>query len=212
MGEYSKNTLAAQLENAEETLRDLEVKSPISGIVAERNIEAGEITGAGLPSFEVVNIDTVYLEVNIPEKYINKIAVGQKVNVEIEAAGSSIYKGTVNRISPVADKYTHTYTINIEIENKDRIIKGGMFARAEFEFEKRKDVIAVPRNVFKIDGELWTAYCVENEVVKAVNITPGIDNGHEVEVISGLEEGDLLMVKGREYVKEGEKVLIVNNN
>lgn len=206
----SKNSLEAQLEIAKETLEDFEVNSPISGIVAARNIEYGEMANSSLPSFSIVDIDTVYLEVNIPEKYINRISLNQQVSVNIEAVGDKAYNGTITNISPTADEQTYTYAVRIEIANKDGAVKGGMFARAEFAFEGKKSAVVIPRNALELEGNQWYALTVEGDIVKKVYVTIGIDNGKEVEVVSGLQEGQQLIVKGKEYVEDGEQVVITD--
>ncbi len=205
----NRNTLQIQLQNARDTLVDLEVTSPIDGIVAVRNVESGEMTGTGLPAFIIVDMDTVCIQINIPEKLINTIQVGQNIDVSVKAVQKELFTGVITRVSPVADKSTMTYPVKIEISNKDNKIKPGMFAEVLFDVEKSSGSIVLPRNILKLEGKEWFAYMIEQDVVHKVPVEIGIDNGVEIEVISGLKEGQKIIVKGREYVKDGEKVSVV---
>ena len=205
-----KNNLLVQLKNSEDALNDLEIKSPIDGIVAQRNIDAGEIAGVGTPPFTIVNTDKVYVDIDIPSKTINQIELGQSIEILIEASGDNSYKGVITQISPIADERSFTYPVRIEIENKKGFIKSGMFAKASIELDKIDNALVVPRGALRINGNDKYAYIVENEIVKKVDVEIGIDNGYEVEIKSGLQEGQDLIIKGREYVKEGDKVSITD--
>lgn len=207
----SKNSLEAQLQNTVDSMLDLDVKSPINGIVASKNIEFGELANTSAPSFTVVDIDTVFLDIKVPEKYINNISLKQEVNVLVEAIGNKEVKGIVSNISPVADNQTFTYTVRIEIPNKDGVIKGGMFASASFPLEARDSAVVVQRKALKLEGNQWFAYIVEGDIIKKVNVTVGIDNGTEMEIIKGLEAGQKIVTKGTEYIKDGEQVKVVDN-
>jgi len=206
----SKDSLEIQIKNTYETLEDLEVRSPIDGIVAARNIEAGEIAGTGLSPFTILNIDTVYIDVNVPETLINGIQVNKEVEVKIEAVQEAHFKGIISRISPISDKITHTYPVRVEISNQEQRIKPGMFAEVIFELEKKEAVVTVPKKALVKLGEQWHAFIVKENIACQVPIQIGLDNGMVVEVKEGLKEGQQLIIKGKEYVKDGELVEIVN--
>ncbi|TYQ12641.1 UNVERIFIED_CONTAM: RND family efflux transporter MFP subunit [Acetivibrio alkalicellulosi] len=202
----SRESLKSQLQNAKDVLNDLEVKSPIDGVVASRNVEAGELAGGGMPSFTIVNIDKVYLEVGIPENIINIITLDKIINVEVESANNGIYSGKVVQISPVPDQRTLTYPVKIEIQNNEGLIKPGMFAKAYFELEKKENVLVAPRNVFRVSDNKWSVFILENDTAKRVEVEIGIDNGSEVEIISGIKERDQIITTGRQYLRDGEFV------
>jgi len=90
----SKNSFEINLKNAKETLEDLEVRSPIAGVVAERNIQPGEMLGIGSPPFTILSMDTVYIDVSVPETLINRIQSKKEVEVRVEAVKEKPFKGT----------------------------------------------------------------------------------------------------------------------
>ncbi|WP_081561910.1 efflux RND transporter periplasmic adaptor subunit [Clostridium formicaceticum] len=205
----ARDALLIQLKNAKEALEDLTVTSPIKGVVASRNVEKGELTGTTTPSFILVNMDTVLLDIHVPEGLINKIQAGKEIEIHIAAAGGEGFKGNVTHISPVADSSTFTYPVSIEIENKDGNIKAGMFAEAVIAIEESEDVVILPRKHLKIDKGQYFAYIVEENIARIVPVTIGIDNGEYVEIKEGLKEGQQLIIKGKEYIVDNEEVGIV---
>lgn len=204
----SKKNLLVQLKNANDTFDDLEVKSPIDGIVSAENVEVGELLGAGTPAFTIVNINKVYLDIGVSEKVINKIILGQKIDVFVDAVENKPFEGVVIQKSPAADAKTLTYPVRIEIENSNGTIKPGMYAEAAVLLGNKENALIVPRNALRISGDQWSAYIVSDEMVKTVEVEIGIDNGKEVEIIGGLEEGQLVITNGREYVKDGDLVKV----
>jgi len=206
----SKELLEIQLRNAKEDLEDTVVRSPIDGIVSERNIQAGEMLGVGLQPFTILSVDTVYVDVSVPETLINRIRTKKEVEVRVEAAQEKPFKGTIARMSPISDQTTHTYPIRIEIRNEQQKIKPGMFAEAVFEIEKRESVVIVPRTALVKSGEQWHAFIVEENIARKVPLQIGLDEGITLEVKEGLKEGQKLIIKGKEYVSDGEIVKIVN--
>ncbi|AKL96909.1 efflux transporter, RND family, MFP subunit [Clostridium aceticum] len=208
----ARDALLIQLKNAKETLEDLNVTSPIKGVVASRSIEKGEITGNTVPSFVIVNIDTVVLDIYVPETFINKVQIDEEIEVNIAAAGKESFKGRITKITPVTEGRTFTYPVSIEIENKEGRIRPGMFAEAVVDLERSEDIIVLPRKHLKIDKGQYFAYIVEDNIVKTFPLTIGIDNGKYVEVKEGLKEGQQLIIKGKEYVSEGEEVFITEDH
>lgn len=204
----NKSSFAAQISNAKESIQDHEVKSPMSGIVAERNIEEGELAGA-LPAFKVVQLDKMILEINVPESVISKIALNQQVDVKVKVQGDEITKGKIIEISPTVDKRTFTYPVKIEIDNQSDMLKDGMYAEVSVETEKSDEAILLDRNAILLDDTQKYIYVVEDKKAKRVDIEIGVDNGTKIEVIKGLIEGQEVIVKGQDYLTNGEKVQII---
>jgi HlyD family secretion protein len=205
--EAAKKSLLIQLNNASESLTDLEVKSPIDGIIASKRIEKGEIAGGG-PAFTIVDQNKVYLEIGVNEKIINSVALGQKLSVTVEALSNKEYTGVVTQLSPVADLQTLTYAVRIEIENTEGLIKSGMYAKAKLVKSKSENTLVAERNYFKKIGDRFTTFIVVNNTIKKAEVQVGIDNGKEVEILNGLNEGDQIVTEGREYVKDNDPVTI----
>ncbi|PKM52000.1 MAG: hypothetical protein CVV02_03145 [Firmicutes bacterium HGW-Firmicutes-7] len=204
----SKTSIEAQVSTAKENLQDHEVRSPLSGVIAQRNIEEGELAGS-LPAFKVVQLEKVILEVNVSESVISKIVLNQQVEVEIKRLGDEVVVGKVVEISPSVDKRTFTYPVKIEIDNKKGLLKDGMYAEVSIELEKSDEAILINRNAILLDNIQKYIYVVEDDKSKRVNIEIGVDNGTKIEVIKGLYEGQEVIIKGQDYLTDGEKVQII---
>ncbi|MBR1442097.1 MAG: efflux RND transporter periplasmic adaptor subunit [Firmicutes bacterium] len=205
-----RQSVEVQLQIARETLADATVKAPISGTITSKNISASNMISAASVPFTIVDMSSVTVDVNVSEKLINYITVGQEVDVTISTIGSEAIKGRIKNISPATDN-TSTYPVKIEIENNEGRIKPGMFAEIRFKLEESNNAIIVPRNtVINKDGEYYV-YVIENGLARKTDVTVGIDNGVDIEITSGLKEGDEVVTTGQTYVTDGEGVRIINS-
>ncbi len=204
----SKSSAQVQLDIARRTLEDTTVKAPISGVITSRNAKVSEFTSTQVPAFTIIDMDTVNVEVKISELIINHVEINQEVNVFINTISHDPIKGKIISISPAADQ-TSTYPIKISIDNKNGIIKPGMFAEVKFDREKSTNTIVLPRNAVFEDQTNSFVYLNENGLAKKVIVKTGIDNGEEIEVTSGLTQGNEVVVKGQNYLNDGDKINVV---
>ncbi len=207
----SEGVLNAQLADARKMLVDMDVVSPINGVVAFSSAKQGELVAAGVPLLIVTDINELFVNISISEKLVNSINVGQKTKIIIKTIGEELFEGIVSSISPVANTETSTYPIKVAIKRKDVGIKPGMYAEVIFEIEKIDNAIIVPRRSIEVDGEERFIFVVDQDIVKRIPIITGIDNGEQIEIKEGLNVGQEIIIRGREYVKDGDKVKIVND-
>ena len=205
----SKESVLVQLDIANSTLRDADVKSPISGVVSAKNANAGEMISQSVAAYTIVNMDMVTVDVRISELLINRIWTGQEVNIFIHSLGEEPLKGIIKTISPVADA-TSTFPVKIEIDNADGVIKPGMFAEVRLVREESNQTIVVDRNVVLADENSSFVFVNDNGFAKRVEVLTGIDNGRQIEIIQGIDTTDEIIVRGQNYVKNGEGVNVVN--
>ncbi len=187
------------------SVNDTIVKSPTSGIVASRNIEIGEMTGAS--DFVIVKLDPIIAKANVSEDFVNKIAVDDNVRTRVQEKD---YVGKITSISPVGSNNGNIYPVEIEIENKDSSLKPGMFADIAFEIEKLEEQIVVPKKSIISKGNEHYVYIVEENSPKKVIVDKGITKDGYVQISGELNVGDKLVVKGQEYIEEGSSINIVN--
>ena len=150
------------------------------------------------------------MDVNVSEQIINKIEKS-KVDVYVASASSNKFVGRIAAISPAADERTFTYLVKIEIDNKDSLLKPGMFAQVEFELDTAQNVIVIPRETVLTEGDINYVYIVEEDTAKRIEVKLGLDNGKEAEITEGLKEGMNIVIKGQEYLVDGGKVKVVDN-
>lgn len=195
-----------------DALNDTFVKSPIDGVVSSVDIETGDMVSNTQPTITVVDMDKVYVQIDVTENIINDLNEGQEVMVNIPSASENDLVGKISNISPVADSRTQLYPIKIYIDNSKHLIKPGMFARVKINTDIREDVIAVKSEaVVEKNGKL-VLYVVENDKAVQREVTTGLDTGTYVEIVEGLNEGENVIIKGQNYVEDGSKVKVVRGD
>ena len=197
---------------AESQLRNTVVTSPISGLVAARNIDPGELVASGMPAFVVIDVSSVTAETSVEEGTVQKIHKGQVVPISVDAAGSGSFRGIVDTISPSADPRTQGYLVKVKVTNPGAATRSGMFARVSFPVENRENVIVVPNSAVMTETGVDYVYAVVQAegqtVIRKTAITAGISNDTVTEVASGLEKGTLVVTEGQSFLNDGEKVAI----
>ena len=204
------NQAEAVLQLIQAQLNNISITAPISGVVSKRNVNAGEGVSPANPAIVISKTGELVAEINITEKLINKVLLGQNIRVIIQSLNNKIYQGQVNSISPVADLKTRDYTVKIKLLNTDNQIKPGMFAKVKLMVENKASTIAVPNQGLISENGLQFAYIVNNESkIERRSVKIGISNDKVTEVLQGLIEGDRLLTEGQSFLTEGEKVNIV---
>ena len=197
----------AAFESASKVLSDMDVKTPIDGFVTSLNVSIGDMTGAASAA-TVVDLDRVYIDGSVSEKVINQIKNGQEVMVNISSASNMNIKGKIEGLSPAADS-TGKYALRIYMDNADHIIKPGMFAKVTLDTSTKKDVLVVPTEAVIFRNGQNVAYVLKDNKAIEREVTTGLDNGKQVEIISGVAEGEILVIKGMNFVKDGTEVKVV---
>jgi len=204
-----RNSLLVNLEAARERIDDAAITSPISGVIASRNIEPSTMLGQQAPPFTIISAETVQVSVDVTEVIINSIEVGQEVAVQINAASATPFFGYVTVVSPAANEITSTFAIEVSLDNRDGIIRPGMFAEVYFIRERSQNAIIVPRSAVLVEDGETVVYLAQNNRAERRPVVTGIDSGAEIEIIEGLNRGDPLIVTGQTLVTDGVALYIV---
>lgn len=199
------------LEKVKDMLNDSTIKSPIDGVITGVNVESGEMMSAASSAITVVDMDSVYVEMNITETIINELFVGQSVDVKINAI-DQVLMGKIDRISPVADSRTNLYPVRVYLDNDDFKIKPGMFAKIDFKIDYKESVLRIPSESVVAKGTSMYVYVANGDVAVEKQIEVGIDSGDYVEVLSGINAGDKLIVKGQQYLKNNSSIKVVRGD
>ncbi len=193
---------------AKSQLENLSIISPIDGIIASRNVDAGEMVGSAGPAMVIVDASSVTVDINVTESIINRIRQGDKVHIAIPAAGSQSFTGEIINIAPNADARLQSYPVKIGISNADGQLKGGMFAEVEFVFDKASNVLSIPiASVINEQGKK-SVFVVNGETAHKKEIKTGLQDEEHFEVVSGLSEGDQVVTKGQDFLQDGAEVVI----
>ncbi len=206
----SKDVLDIQRKVLLSNLEDTSIKSPISGVVGSKSAKAGEYSTAQNPAYVVVsNIDTVNVEVKVSELLINKINIGDNVRISVRSIDRDDVVGNVFAVSSVADQ-SGAFPVKIRIDNADGVLKPGMFAEIGFVRDESAKSIVLPRNTVFDSEEGPYVFVNDNGVAKRSFVETGINNGKEIEIVTGLNEGDPVITKGQNFLSEGDRLEIAS--
>jgi membrane fusion protein (multidrug efflux system) len=189
------------------------VESPLTGVVGRIYVDVGQSVNAQTPAALVLNPDKVKVDLDIPEKYLPKISLGQEANIAVDAYPGEVFLGKVTEISPVVNLDNRTAPIEIRIENPGRLLKSGMFARVSLIIEKHLAVPVILKEAILGRGADTYVYVIENKRAVTRKVALGIHSGPYYEVRQGLKEGDDVVIVGQQRLYENALVSVeVNNN
>ncbi len=182
--------------------------SPINGVVTARNYDVGDMYAMSAPIFTVEQISPVKLLIGVSESDYTKVHKGDAVTITADALPGQEFAGKINRIYPTVDPATRTFTVEVKVENKDKALRPGMFARATVTFGINNSIIVPDVAVIKQQGsgERFVYVLNEDGTVSYVKVILGRRLGAEYEVLEGLADGAKVVTGGMIRLKDGVKV------
>nr|WP_297307454.1 efflux RND transporter periplasmic adaptor subunit [uncultured Flavobacterium sp.] len=191
--ENAKNNL----ESARISASDVNITASFSGIVNKKSIEPGSYVNPGQEVFEIVNVSTLKLRVNVDEKNVGSLKIGQVVNVESPVLPGKTFKGKITFIAPKADASLN-FPVDLEIENNpNNELRAGMYGNAYFGDSQISNVLVVSRNAFVGSVSSNEVFVFKNGKAYLTNVTVGRTFGDFIEITSGIEAGEQVIVSGQ---------------
>ena len=185
------------LKSAKLTAGDVTIKTSVAGIVNARKIEPGAYVSAGTPAFDIVNVSTLKLRVNVDEKNVASLRVGQSVKVQVSVYPDKEFSGKITFIAPKSDGSLN-FPVEIEIANNpNNELRAGMYGTAVFGSQGSSTVLVVPRTAFVGSISDNKIFVLENGKAVESTVVAGRSFGDNIEVISGLQAGDQVIVSGQ---------------
>jgi HlyD family secretion protein len=217
-GPQSTGVASTQVDQAQATadlaqsqLSNAIIRSPLTGVVAARNIDPGELVGSGVPAFVVIDVTSVTAETSVEEGLVRTIHVGQQVPVSVDAAGIAKVMATVQTVSPAADARTQGWTVKIRIDSPRDEVRPGMFARVTFPVETKQNVLTVPNTAVVTETGISYVYAVVQDngasVVKKIGVETGISDETITEITRGLDDGAVVITEGQSFLTDGQRVV-----
>ena len=206
----------AQLEQAqgrlqaiEAQLADTTITAPASGIIASREAKIGQITSASEMLFSIIQNGRLELRLKIPETLVGKVKPGQKVRISSNADANLQLTGEVREIEPTIDDASRQALVKVDLPS-DNKLKPGMFLQASINTDTNPGLAVPIESLLPQSGDRAIAFVLQGDnTVKAQTVEMGkIIDEERVEVISGLESGDRIILKGAAYLKDGDRVTV----
>ena len=189
------------------------ITAPFSGVVTKRYADTGSLIQAGtasdtqaMPVVRLVEWSRLRLVVPVPESAVPDLQLGQAIDVVVPALGRTI-KGKVARFADALNEETRTMHTEIDVENPDDTLVGGMYAETTLVLHQKDSVVTVPIQAVKRIGTNGTVFVVDKSgIVGERSIKLGVDSGARIEVISGVSDGDQVIVGNLNAVQAGQHV------
>ncbi len=198
----------AQFISARRQFQDTRITAPIAGVVTSRLVEQGSMVQPGMPIANVVDIATLKVTLHVAESDVFKLKPGQAVTASTDIYPGVAFAGVIRTVSDKADD-SHTYRVEIGMDNSAaHPLKAGMFVRVTFPAVSKRNALIIPRACLVGSRRDPQVYVVEAGKARLRAITVGAEIGLEVEVLSGLGEGESVVSNGQNNISDNSAVTV----
>lgn len=202
------------LQQAETNLTYSYIRAPFAGYVAERNLDAGAFVSGSTGSTSTMSrgilnlheVDTVRTLIEVVERDVPLVKIGQKAEVRAEAYPNRTFEGTVTRVVHALNRQTRTMTVEVDLPNQDHLLKGGMFARVELMVGTHANAVQIPADALTRLDELQYVYVVKDGKALQIPVEVGDRVGNRIEITKGLIGDEQVIVSGKDLVSNGTPV------
>ncbi len=201
------DVLSTQLK---QLMQNTQLTAPISGVVTARNYDSGDMYSQGQPVLTIEQINPLKVMVNISEVYYKKVFKGMPVDIELDAYEGETFYGKVTIVYPTVDQSTHTFPVEVTINNSSQKVRPGMFARATVNFGDKNHVLVPDEALVKqIGAGDRYVYIYKNGKVSYNKVELGKHIGTKYEILSGVNPGDDVVIAGQSRLANGKEVEVV---
>lgn len=199
----------AAVKSAQRQLRNTRITTPISGQVAEKNAQTGNMISINQPVVKVVDLSKIKVNINISEQDIGKIRKNIPVTVLADAFQGFEFKGSVFTLSPEANLASHTFPVEIIVPNdQQKTLKSGMVVRVDIQKDVRENVVLIYRDAVIERFGKNIVYVINGQYAEERSIELGPDKEEQVQVISGIRTGEYVVIVGQYNLEDGSPVRI----
>lgn len=193
----------------EDRLARTAIKAPFHGVVVKEHTEVGQWLSKGAAVVELLDLSTVEVTVPVPERYVAQVRRGDATPLVLDALPGKRFAGSVSRVIPQADAESRTFPVKVKVANPQGLIKSGMFARVTFPVVKGQKALVVPKDALVSRGPVELLFVVTDGKVHQVAVKRGYSTEGWVAVEGPLEEGQQVVVRGNERLRDGMPVTIL---
>jgi RND family efflux transporter MFP subunit len=198
------------LENSKLQLEKTRIVAPIGGVIVDLPYYTrGTQVEAGMTIARIMDYKVMYMDIQLPEKYISRISPGQIVKVTNYTIPDDTLSGEITQLSPAINADTRTFRGYITINNPDYLLRPGMFVNADIITESKASVIVIPKSIILSRQRGKTVFTYDRGVAAERIIETGLENTTETEVIRGLTKNDLIITRGFETLSNKSKLKII---
>ncbi len=195
----------ARLAQANQAILDARIVSPVDGYVSGKPAQVGQVVNIGTPVATVVSLSSVYLEGQISEKDIRNVATGQRCEIKVDAFPTRVFQGTVVAINPVADSLGRLFSARIAVNDPERKLRPGMFARGSLITRTVRDAVMLPVDAILTQDSKKYVFVAQGDTAHKVEVQTGVDEDGKIQVIN-LSPNEKVILKGKDLLTDGAKI------
>ena len=207
--------MEAILEQERTRLKDTKIIAPFRGEISRKYVDAGAFVSPSAPPTPLVTLvhtEILKIVANVLEKDVPLLKPGMKAKIRAESYPGRVFEGRVEKINSTLDISTRTLQAEVYIPNPDRSLKPGMFANVEMVLLEKSQTLVLPREaILEADREM-SVFVVDGKQAVRRLITIGYEQDRMVEILTGLKEGDQVVVKGQQSIKDGTTIRIIEGS
>lgn len=182
-----------------------------SGVVSSINAEAGQVVSAGQPMLTLVRDGEKEVEINVPENRVEELKKAQTLEVNFWALANTVVQGKIREVSPMADKVSRTYKVRITLINPPQDLQLGMTASVKVNVSTNQGTLLIPLSAIYQTGDQPGVWVVNNGIVNLTPIKVGALGNEKVEVLEGLQDGQIIVTAGVHKLREGQTVRLAGD-
>ncbi|RLA01111.1 MAG: efflux transporter periplasmic adaptor subunit [Gammaproteobacteria bacterium] len=205
--EYASQTAAYELAKLELTFATVE--APIDGVISKRYVKVGNMIDINEPVYHITDFDPLHAVVYIPEKELYKIALEQRVMIQVDARKDHIFNGFVKRISPIVDANSGTFKVTVEVIDPQHYLKPGMFGRLQIIHDTHTSALLIEKKALLTEDTVTSVFVIRDGRAFKQTVKVGfVDNKH-IEILSGLNENNVIVTTGQNSLKNDSLIEIL---
>lgn len=197
----------AELERVRQLRREALVSAAFDGVLGARLVSPGQYISEGQKITSLVRLNPIKLEIEVPERYLSRLRSGLTIRFSVAAYPEKTFKGQVYFVAPQIDATTRTALVRASVDNKDQLLRPGMFAATDLILKTYLGAITIPESALLLKGATIQVFVVKaDQTVELRKVTTGIILPGKVHVVDGLAVGEIVVVQGHQKLHTGSKV------
>ncbi len=205
------DTAKAELEGTQIQIDYTVVEAPFDGLIVARYVDYAQQVAVNTPLFRISDFDPLLCPIQVPERELPKLALGQTAYVQVEAWSDERFEAKVLRISPIVDAATGTIKVTLEVRSQGKL-RPGMFARAFLRTDSREGALVIPRTALSLESIGDTVYVADAGSAQRREVELGFQEGDFVEIVTGLAENEQVVVIGQDGLSDGTPVQVLGGD
>lgn len=208
------DSLAAQAEEQEALIARKTIRAPFGGELGIREVNLGQYLSPGTPIVTLQQLDPIYVDFTVPERFLHLLKVDQVVEIELAALPDQVFRGTLTAVSPKVTSSTRNVQLQATLDNADGLLRPGMFTRVSILLGEAEPVITLPRTAVDLLPYGNSVFLIEGDdslTVTRHQVKTGRVHGNRIEILDGLEAGQRVVRSGQLKLRNGQQIRIDNS-